>query len=301
MKVALFGNKVETEDLLVQLVEHEGIEATVVTLEPERRLKGDISGASDKLEAAARAVGAGVFHPAVYSLSSKLDLDFFECERFDLGLTYGWQRLIPTAVLSSFSNGVFGWHGSPFRFPYGRGRSPLNWAIRLGQPVAYHYLFRLVGDADAGDVFEMEQLEIDIEDDISAILSRAHSHVLGSAGRLVSLMLAEGELDLRSQPSHTGLFLPAISAADSILDPACMSATEALRIIRASSRPFPGSKIEIRSGDRGLRSILVWRGTDREVSWPLAAGEVKIAGDGSLTIGFVDRPIRVTDWSYEDH
>ena len=74
---------------------------------------------------------------------SNKDKNFFRTKAFDIGLCTSWQRIIPKDVLSCFRFGVFGWHGSGFEFPNGRGRSPINWSIRLGLNSIFHNCFAI--------------------------------------------------------------------------------------------------------------------------------------------------------------
>ena len=45
-----------------------------------------------------------------YSLKDSFSRSYFENKKFNLGISYGWQRLIPQYVLSRFQKGVFGFH-----------------------------------------------------------------------------------------------------------------------------------------------------------------------------------------------
>ena len=75
-----------------------------------------------------------------------------------------------------------------FRFPDGRGRSPINWSIRLGGEKIYHNLFQYNEKADAGSVFETECIPIKPSDLISDVIEKATVHISQSSIRLINSM-----------------------------------------------------------------------------------------------------------------
>ena len=156
MKICIFGNKTTTKALLNELIKKKVKVSCLVALDISNSKKAKISGHDDDLISFATSHGVSIFSPESYSLSSRKDIDFFQRRRFDLGLCTGWQRLIPPSTVDSFEHGVYGWHGSGFEFPNGRGRSPLNWSLRLGSTKIYHNLFRYAHGADDGMIYETE-------------------------------------------------------------------------------------------------------------------------------------------------
>lgn len=254
MKVAIFGNKSETVALLRSLSLSCDHELTAAFLTAPKRLSGSISGASNDIETAVIDSGMDFIEVDDYSLAPDVLAETFSNKNFDIGLSDGWQRLIPVRILESLRHGVYGWHGSPFEIPDGRGRSPMNWAIRLCANQVYHYLFRLEEGADTGSIFEHLTLNIGPETYIGDLVRMAHAHVLSSALRLLD-EIQTSSLELRSQAKYSGLFLPKLSPADSLIDPAAMTVNQAAKIVRASSRPFPGAVLEAAQDREGYR---VW-------------------------------------------
>ena len=129
-------------------------------------------------------------------MNSDEDFAFFKKNKFDIGICTGWQRLIKADILNSFSLGIFGWHGSMFEFPNGRGRSPLNWSIRLGGRKVYHNLFKYDVGADDGAVFDTKILSIRDSDYIEDLQNKAIKHICESAHALI-LKSKKGAIDLK--------------------------------------------------------------------------------------------------------
>ncbi len=101
-----------------------------------------------------------------YSLKTKQDLEWFKENRFDLGFVLGWNRLIPDEVIKTFKIGIFGFHGTPFDLPIGRGRSPSIWSMVLGYKEFNLHMFKVDEGVDSGDIIDVDKLEINETDDI---------------------------------------------------------------------------------------------------------------------------------------
>ena len=105
---------------------------------------------------------------SVGDYSLKTCQDFFNNNEFEMGISYGWQRLIPQYILDRFETGVFGTHASPLGLPYGKGRSPLNWSIIRGFNQVYFNLFKYVAKADSGMMYSTVKFEINKWDTIES-------------------------------------------------------------------------------------------------------------------------------------
>lgn len=254
MRIAIFGNKSSTEELILHLIAKERAPAAVITVRPGDVLARNISGYSSRLVEIAQQNGIKVLQVNDYSLKSSDFLDLVREEEFDLGIVTGWQRLIPKAVLQSFAIGVFGWHGSCFPFPNGRGRSPLNWSIRLGGNRIYHNFFRYDEGADTGRLYETFEFSIEPEDYIQDLQLKALAHIKSSSFKLIHELEENGSVDLAPQPAGVAVEFPKITPEDGRLQQDRHTVEQAINIIRASSRPFPGAFVYV----DGVK-IVIWR------------------------------------------
>jgi methionyl-tRNA formyltransferase len=243
MKLCIFGNKTTTTELLSELIRSQIQVDHLVTLSIDKAEVAKISGQDSGLIEFATSHGIFVFNPDSYSLKSDKDITFFQNHHFDLGLCTGWQRIIPKPIIDSFTHGIFGWHGSGFEFPNGRGRSPLNWTLRLGMAKVYHNLFRYAYGADDGMVYETEIIKIDPNDYISNLQLKALEHIKQSSVRLVK-DVARGTIQLMEQPNHPYIQFPSLDIDSGQIYPKKMGFLQSLNIIRSCSRPFPGAFVE---------------------------------------------------------
>jgi methionyl-tRNA formyltransferase len=240
MKLCIFGNKVATKELVIELVNAGVNISCVVTLDAHAAKNITISGKDDSLIDFASSQEIHVFNPESYSLKSQKDISFFQTENFDLGLCTGWQRLIPKDVIDSFSHGIFGWHGSGFEFPNGRGRSPLNWTLRLGLKKVFHNCFKYSSGVDDGSVYDTVVIPIEQKDYIIDLQRKAFQHIKRSSLRLIT-ELNDGPIVLTPQPIHPHISLPALDESSGEIFPILMSREQTINIIRSCSKPFPGA------------------------------------------------------------
>ena len=239
MKLVLFGNKTTTKSLLEHLITNNRKPHTLVTLNLDSSSCENISGVDKSLINFAHSHKIKVFKPNSYSLNQSDDIQFFLENNFDIGLCTGWQRLIPEAILESFKIGIFGWHGSGFEFPNGRGRSPINWSIRLGLEHIYHNCFKYNSGVDDGKLFDTRKIYIENNDYILDVIEKVISHIKDSSIKLIENCETE-KLILKDQIPHAFITFPKLSEKDGMLYPE-MSLKNAINIIRSCSKPFPGA------------------------------------------------------------
>ena len=284
MKIVIFGNKSTTKDLLFHLNLNKIKIDYLVTLDPENSKKFNIADQDLGLIKYARKNNIKVYSPKTYKLNEIEDINFFLREKFDLGISTGWQRLIPSLILDSFTNGVFGWHGSGFEFPNGRGRSPINWSIRLGLDTIYHNCFKYESGVDNGAIFEVEKIKIGEDEYIQDLLIKAKKHILNSSIRLIKAIKRKNLL-LRKQPNHVWINLPKLSEKDGFLEPSIISFNQARNIVRSCSKPFQGATLK--SKDNVVYKIWNLEEYEKTKNINFDFGEILIK-EKKLIIKFVD-------------
>ncbi len=275
MKIAVFGNKITTKHLLNYLLLNEVNISALITFKANPLEANSISGYSSELKIIATKNEINLIEVNDYSLRSDETQKEILDQHFDLGLVTGWQRLIPPGILKSFSLGVFGWHGSFMKFPNGRGRSPLNWSIRLGADRIYHNFFKYDEGADTGGIYDIGEFSIEPSDYIADLQLKALEHMKTSSLRLVKDYSEGKSVTLLNQPDGIGVIFPKLTPDDGRLQPKAQTSLQAINIIRASSHPFPGAFLE----EKG-KKIIIWR-----------ASLTKDIEEKLEQINFIDGPI----------
>lgn len=138
----------------------------VITIDEK---KAEKLGISNYLDVRRFVESERIYYAKKYNLRSEIDLDFFKRSRFDIGFVIGWNRLIPKEIIETFSIGIFGFHGTPFGLPKGRGRSPTIWTLVLGYDRFFLHMFKLTEGIDDGPIFDTQKIEVLEADDIRTL------------------------------------------------------------------------------------------------------------------------------------
>ena len=249
-KITIFGVK-ETTKIIAEYLYNNGIKVDlVVSIDKSVVEKNVISDYID-LEKTAKSIGADYYCAKKYSLAS-LDDDFFQTNDFEIGIVYGWQRLIPETILLKFSKGVFGFHASTDLLPQGRGRSPLNWGIILGKGVLYNHLFRYAPDADAGDIYSVTKFAINPCDTILTLLYKS---LIIAKKEIIQLIEDANAGTLLLTPQHgEPSYLVKRVPQDGLIHFDTGSTKDIVNIIRGVTKPFPGAFCFTSRG----KKIIVW-------------------------------------------
>lgn len=253
-KLVLFGVK-ETTKIIAQYLHDNYLQVDlIISIDPSILTKTDIANYCD-LQETARVIGADYYCVTDYSLKS-LEDNFFQENEFDLGIVYGWQRLIPDSIIGRFHTGIFGFHASPELLPKGRGRSPLNWGIILGKTRLFNHLFRYARDADSGDIYSIREFAINPQDTILTLLYKS---LIVSRQEIIKLIrdVDTGTLKLTSQ-SGESYFFPKRTPEDGLIDFRARTTKEIVDLIRGVTKPFPGAFCFNQQGDK----ITIWE------AWP---------------------------------
>ncbi|MBR0092652.1 MAG: hypothetical protein IJP92_13230 [Lachnospiraceae bacterium] len=237
--IVFFGVKDTSETIINYMCEELRAPDLVVTLSAVARGKTEISGEAP-LTALCKERGIEVFEADRYKLDDAKTTAFFRDNSFDLGIVVGWQRLIPKAVLDAFSRGIFGFHGNAGYLPFGRGRSPLNWSILLGDTRFHLNLFRYDEQADSPNVFATELYALNAHDNIRTATYKNLICTKRLIRKLIEAYEAGGEIPVRTESRDFDSWYEKRTAEDGRIDWHART-RDIYNLVRAVSEPFPGS------------------------------------------------------------
>ncbi len=194
----------------------------------------------------------------------------------------GWSQIAGPGALDSPKYGVLGIH--PTLLPKGRGRAAIPWAILKGLRKTGVTLFKLDEGVDTGPI--VEQIELPIADDETATslyerVCKAHQTLI----RKVCPRLLEGSIIMTPQDESMATEWPGRCPEDGLILPT-MSVDEVDRLVRATTRPYPGAFLV--EPDRIVR---VWSGRT-------IRGESKTT-EGAFQIQFTDGVFEAHDYQFD--
>lgn len=191
-----------------------------------------------------------------FKLSDPNDLSFFESAKFDVILALGWNRLLPNDILRTTKFGAIGSHTSPNALPFGRGRSPIVWAIALGFRKVTSQLLQLDAGVDTGRVLTAIDLPINRED----TTQRMYYKIAASHALMLEKALTNISTGCSLAPSGLpDLELPKRGAANAIIN-WTLSAESIHDLVRAVSPPFHGAYFRRNNIEHRLFKATVWDG-----------------------------------------
>lgn len=166
------------------------------------------------------------------------------------GISANWQYVLPPSFLDLFPLALLNLHLG--NLPDYKGNATVNWAILNGENEIHANIHRMVADLDAGDVLARERIAIDEVTYVGDVLAEAtrvapdlFERALTSLAEDPGACLVRGRVEgLRCYPR-----LP----QDGLID-WTRSAVDVARLVRASSRPYPGAFSYL-----GDRRVVVWR------------------------------------------
>lgn len=282
-KVVVFGVK-DTTEHIVEFIHNQLCPVDLVmTVGRAVTEKNQISGYQE-LSILTKKHDIMVFEADNYDLSDEKTLKFLAENEFEIGISMGWQRLIPKVVLDRFSYGIFGFHGNSGYLPFGRGRSPLNWSIILGDSRFNLNLFRYDEKADSPNIFATEMFSITAHDDIR---TAQYKNMICSKNLIRKLLAAykEGHIAIRQDSKDFDSWYDKRTAADGKID-FRQRTREIYNLIRGVAAPFPGAFAML-----GEEKVIIWEAHpfDEMIDFSgYAPGEVVDVFDGKPVVRTVD-------------
>ncbi|MCX4338416.1 MAG: formyltransferase family protein [Lachnospiraceae bacterium] len=237
-KVVVFGVK-DTSENIVSFIQEEICPVDlVITISPEVTKKNQISGYKG-LSVLTEKYGIPVHEADSYFLTDEKTQKLMRENEFDIGISMGWQRLMPKSVLDCFKYGVFGFHGNSGYLPFGRGRSPLNWSMILGDTRFNLNLFRYDEKADSPNIFATEMFSITPHDDIR---TAQYKNMICSKHLIRKLLTAyeSGKVEVRTESRDFDSWYEKRTAADGKID-FHNRTRDIYNLIRGVAAPFPGA------------------------------------------------------------
>lgn len=289
--VVVFGVK-DTSENIVEFINNTICPVDlVITISPEVTKKNQVSGYKG-LSILTEKYGIPVHEADSYFLTDEKTQSFLEENEFDIGISMGWQRLIPPSVLDRFKYGIYGFHGNCGYLPFGRGRSPLNWSIILGDTRFNLNLFRYDEKADSPNVFATEMFSITPHDDIR---TAQYKNMICSKSLIRKLLTAykAGNIAINTESKDFDSWYNKRTAADGKID-FHERTRNIYNLIRGVAAPFPGAFAML-----GDEKVTIWSAHPFDEMMDFSAyapGEVIDIFDDRPIVRTVDGSLLINDY-----
>lgn len=250
-KIVVFGVK-DTSANIIEFIHNTICPVDLImTINQQVTEKNNISGYKG-LGYFTEKYGIPVHEADSYFLTDEKTQKFLYENEFELGISMGWQRLIPQSVLDCFAYGIYGFHGNCGYLPFGRGRSPLNWSVILGDTRFNLNLFRYDEKADSPNIFATEMFSITEHDDIR---TAQYKNMICSKNLIRKLIQAyeTGTISIRTESKDFNSWYGKRTAADGKIDFHGRT-REIYNLIRGVAAPFPGAY-----GYIGGSKVTIWK------------------------------------------
>ncbi len=286
-KVVVFGVKDTSENIVTFIQENICPVDLVITISPEVTKRNQVAGYKG-LSVLTEKYGIPVHEADSYFLTDEKTQKFLSGNEFDIGISMGWQRLIPVSVLSKFKYGIYGFHGNCGYLPFGRGRSPLNWSIILGDTRFNLNLFRYDEKADSPNVFATEMFSITPHDDIR---TAQYKNMICSKNLIRKLLKAyeTGTVTISTDSKDFDSWYQKRTAIDGKVNFHART-REIYNLVRGVAAPFPGAFAYVNE-EQESQKITIWEAHpfDEMIDFSAyAPGEVIDIFDGKPVIRTVD-------------
>lgn len=162
----------------------------------------------------------------------------------------GWSQIAGADLLAIPTKGVLGIH--PTLLPEGRGRASIPWAILKGLDKTGVTMFKLDSGVDTGPIVEQIEIPLTAADDAGILyrkVNKAHIELVKKAFPLLQM----NELAMREQDESLASEWGGRTPEDGKID-ISGSVHDAEKLIRATTRPYPGAYLEFSDGKR-----IIWK------------------------------------------
>ncbi|MHC4871927.1 MAG: methionyl-tRNA formyltransferase [Planctomycetota bacterium] len=229
-----------------------------------------------------------------YSLSEGLDKKKLLSLKIDILIVAGWQRLIPSWLIDHCKLCAIGSHGSAHGISSGRGRSPQNWALIMGQQEFFISIFKIDNGIDSGLIIDTKQFNLSNMDDIKT----SYYKVNWLTSHMIINCLRDNKLNLQNavEQKDENRYLPQRLPEDGEIDWSRTS-RELYNFVRALTRPYPGAFSYIEQF-----KIKIWKCRILELACDMKkfkCGEiVKAYSNGDFLVKTADSFLLVEDYSF---
>ena len=169
---------------------------------------------------------------------------------FDWIFIIGWSQIANEKILKIPKNGIIGAH--PTLLPEGRGRASIPWAILKGLKYTGVSFFKMNSGIDTGEIIHQEKILISKDENATTLYEKINSAHITGISKIIP-RLKNMNYILLKQDKRKASYWPGRKPEDGEID-LKGSVIKAEKLIRATSRPYPGAFFI-----KGSKKIIIWK------------------------------------------
>lgn len=289
-KIVFIGSVNSSNQALKTLIKEEIPIELVCSLNPEKA-----NNVSDYYPIHLTAKDMGIPYLFFNNINDEIIVEKIKEINPDFIFVIGLSQIIKKEILDIAKGCVVGFHPTPI--PHNRGRAALPWEILLGEKESAVTFFQINEGMDSGDVFFRESYYINDKDYASDVYRKVLDAMTYGLKKNIHKLIS-GEIKPLAQNEEEASYLLIRRPYDGILDWG-KSTEYILRVIRATSRPYPGAYAFVRE-----RKITIYRAERNQLDKKYVGynGQVaEITSKGELIVLTIDGSIKVTEYFVEDN
>lgn len=186
----------------------------------------------------------------VNNINDNFCVEKIKSKKIDWLFIIGWSQIAKSKILNATAYGAIGAH--PTLLPQGRGRASIPWAILKSLKYTGVSFFKLDEGVDTGQLIEQYKIKIDESEDANSLYEK----VIKAHVKLISKILPNlNTLDIRfkDQDESKSSYWPGRKPEDGLIN-LNGSVNDAQRLIRATTRPYPGAYYF-----KNAEKIIIWK------------------------------------------
>jgi methionyl-tRNA formyltransferase len=189
----------------------------------------------------------------------------------DFIFVIGLSQLIPQEILEMANDYSIGFHPTPL--PKHRGRAAIPWQIILGVEESKVTLFKLDEGMDSGDIIAQHPYRIKKTDYAFDVYNKVCDAMIGALNECLPKMYS-GEVDFVKQSHEDATYLLVRRPEDGHIDWE-KPALEIEKLIRATSRPYPGAFAIYKD-----KQVIIWKArVESNTKYIGIPGQIAFAND----------------------
>lgn len=182
--------------------------------------------------------------PDVTNVLAKYDIDWL--------FIIGWSQIASENILSVPHKGIIGAH--PTLLPIGRGRAAVPWAIIKGLDKTGVTFFKMDEGVDTGDILDQYEIPISQFETASTLYEKVNKAHVELIKQIWPKLLEDNIIGKKQEELHATYWEGRKPDDGELFE--CMSLMEVDRLVRATTKPYPGAFMKYQS-----HKLIIWSGS----------------------------------------